>query len=168
MSQHANAEVSPQSTKKRSKKHASASTSGKAAGDVLVKTSKQKSSNGLKSAKHGSRSPSTSKAAHHKQKKQQPPQADAHDAQPAERDPLSQSPLQSHAAFFDHLVELVPARYYHDLDANRVNTKYMKKTDRLAAKAAFSKQHKQVTFKDVTLKASRTEISYLRPMSDAD
>ena len=51
---------------------------------------------------------------------------------------------QAHSAFFDHLVELVPARYYHDLDADRVSTKYMKKADRDAAKAAFRKQHKQV------------------------
>lgn len=52
--------------------------------------------------------------------------------------------LQAHAAFFDHLVELVPPRHYHDLDADRVSTKYMKKADRDAAKAAFRKQHKQV------------------------
>jgi 60S ribosome biogenesis protein Rrp14 len=51
---------------------------------------------------------------------------------------------QAHSAFFDHLVELVPARYYHDLDADRVSTKYMKKGDRDVAKAAFRKQHKQV------------------------
>ena len=41
-------------------------------------------------------------------------------------------------------MELVPARYYHDLDADRVSTKYMKKADRDAAKAAFRKQAKQV------------------------
>lgn len=157
MSQHANAEVSPESTKKRTKKHASASSSGKTAGDERVKSPKHTKSNGLKLTGRGSKSPSANNAAQHKQKKQQPPPAHAHDAQPAERDPLSQSPLQSHAAFFDHLVELVPARYYHDLDADRVNTKYMKKTDRLAAKAAFSKQHKQVTFRYVTFKSSRPE-----------
>lgn len=54
---------------------------------------------------------------------------------------------QAHSAFFDHLVELVPARHYHDLDADRVSTKYMKRTDREAAKAAFRKQHKQVAVK---------------------
>ncbi len=52
--------------------------------------------------------------------------------------------LQGHSAFFDHLVELVPARYYHDLDADRVSTKYMKRADRDAAQAFFRKQHKQV------------------------
>ena len=51
---------------------------------------------------------------------------------------------QAHSAFFDRLVELVPVRHYHDLDADRVSTKYMKRADRDAAKAAFRKQHKQV------------------------
>lgn len=53
-------------------------------------------------------------------------------------------PLQAHSAFFDHLVELVPARHYHDLDADRVSTKYMKKADREAAQAFYRKQGKQV------------------------
>lgn len=71
----------------------------------------------------------------------------AADATPADDaavlDPLSPAVLRAHAAFFDHLVELVPPRHYHDLDADRVSTKYMKKADRDAAKAAFRKQHKQ-------------------------
>ncbi len=65
-------------------------------------------------------------------------------ADAATRDPLSPDVLASHGAFFDHLVELVPPRHYHDLDADRISTKYMKKADREAAKAAFRKQHKQV------------------------
>lgn len=65
-------------------------------------------------------------------------------ADAATRDPLSPDVLASHGAFFDHLVELVPPRHYHDLDADRVSMKYMKKADREAAKAAFRKQHKQV------------------------
>lgn len=54
------------------------------------------------------------------------------------------APPQAHSAFFDHLVELVPARHYHDLDADRVPTKYLKKADREAAQAFFRKQGKQV------------------------
>lgn len=51
--------------------------------------------------------------------------------------------LASHARFFDHLVELVPAKYYLATDTEQVNLKYMKKSARDAAKAAFKQQHKQ-------------------------
>lgn len=59
----------------------------------------------------------------------------------------------------------MPARYYHDLDADRVSTKYMKKADRDAAKAAFRKQHKQVVQKmqkhwGLLVKGSRSHTPY--------
>ena len=54
--------------------------------------------------------------------------------------------LHAHSQFFDHLVELVPPKYYHDLDRDRVSTKYMKKADKAAAKQAFRKQATQVTY----------------------
>ena len=54
--------------------------------------------------------------------------------------------LPSHSKYFDHLVELIPPRYYYNTDADRVNTKFMKKADRAAAKQAFRKQGKQVRF----------------------
>jgi len=53
--------------------------------------------------------------------------------------------LHAHSQFFDHLVEFVPPKYYHDLDRDRVSTKYMKKADKAAAKQAFRKQAKQVS-----------------------
>ena len=64
--------------------------------------------------------------------------------QPETGDGLAAS-LHAHSRFFDHLVELVPPKYYHDLDRDRVSTKYMKKADKAAAKQAFRKQAKQVT-----------------------
>ncbi len=53
--------------------------------------------------------------------------------------------LHANSQFFDRLVELVPPKYYHDLDRDRVSTKYMKKADKAAAKQAFRKQAKQVS-----------------------
>ena len=64
-------------------------------------------------------------------------------ASPGAGDGLAAS-LHAHSQFFDHLVELVPPKYYHDLDRDRVSTKYMKKADKAAAKQAFRKQAKQV------------------------
>jgi hypothetical protein len=51
--------------------------------------------------------------------------------------------LSSHARFFDHLVELVPAKYYLAAEQEQVNLKYLKKSTRDATKAAFKQQYKQ-------------------------
>lgn len=51
--------------------------------------------------------------------------------------------MEAHAAFFDHLVELVPAKHYFADDAEApVNLKYLKKDAKAAAKAAFKQQYK--------------------------
>jgi hypothetical protein len=51
--------------------------------------------------------------------------------------------LSSHTSFFDHLVELVPAKYYLASEQQQVNLKYLKKSARDATKAAFKQQYKQ-------------------------
>jgi 60S ribosome biogenesis protein Rrp14 len=45
----------------------------------------------------------------------------------------SAASLSAHSRFFDRLVELIPPKYYLHTDADRVNTKYMKKADRAQA-----------------------------------
>ncbi len=43
--------------------------------------------------------------------------------------------VAEHARFFDHLVELVPAKYYYDDDASRMNPRHLAKAAREALKA---------------------------------
>lgn len=147
MSQDVRDTVSPHTQKKRNKKHAAVNNVGHAGNAEPPNLPGGKQQIPSDAAKKVSRSSMKSKASQQQlqpsQQSHVTPVSSFSVGESAERDPLSQDLLQSHAAFFDHLVELVPARYYHDLDADRVNTKYMKKTDRMAAKAAFSKQHKQ-------------------------
>lgn len=50
--------------------------------------------------------------------------------------------IASHSNFFDHLVELVPAKYYLDTDNDRLNLKFLKQNERAAAKATFKQQYK--------------------------
>ena len=50
--------------------------------------------------------------------------------------------MSAHAAFFDRLVELVPAKYYLAAEQEPVNLKYLKKSARDEAKAAFKQQYK--------------------------
>lgn len=51
--------------------------------------------------------------------------------------------LAEHAQFFDRLVDLVPPKYYHASDQELVNTKYLKKNAKAAAKQAMKQQGKQ-------------------------
>ena len=51
--------------------------------------------------------------------------------------------LQQNAKFFDRLVDLVPAKYYHHSDQEVVNTKYLKKNAKAAAKQGMKEQYKQ-------------------------
>ena len=51
--------------------------------------------------------------------------------------------LTEHARFFDRLVDLVPPKYYHGSNVELVNTKYLKKNAKAAAKQALKQQHKQ-------------------------
>ena len=51
--------------------------------------------------------------------------------------------LADNAKFFDRLVDLVPAKYYHSSDQELVNTKYLKKNAKAAAKQAMKEQYKQ-------------------------
>lgn len=49
----------------------------------------------------------------------------------------------THSRFFDRLVDLVPPKYYHGSDVELINTKYLKKSAKAAAKQAMKEQHKQ-------------------------
>lgn len=51
--------------------------------------------------------------------------------------------LSENAKFFDRLVDLVPAKYYHPSDQEVVNTKYLKKNAKAAAKQVMKEQYKQ-------------------------
>ena len=51
--------------------------------------------------------------------------------------------LSENAKFFDRLVDLVPAKYYHPSDQELVNTKYLKKNAKAAAKQVMKEQYKQ-------------------------
>ena len=51
--------------------------------------------------------------------------------------------VTEHARFFDRLVDLVPPKYYHGSNVELVNTKYLKKNAKAAAKQAMKQQHKQ-------------------------
>ena len=51
--------------------------------------------------------------------------------------------LSENAKFFDRLVDLVPAKYYHPSDQELVNTKYLKKNAKAAAKQVMKQQYKQ-------------------------
>lgn len=51
--------------------------------------------------------------------------------------------IEDHAAFFARLVEMVPPKFYLHTDAGRVNLKYVKKSVRDEAKAAFKAQYKE-------------------------
>ena len=51
--------------------------------------------------------------------------------------------LSENAKFFDRLVDLVPAKYYHPSDQQLVNTKYLKKNAKAAAKQVMKEQYKQ-------------------------
>jgi len=56
---------------------------------------------------------------------------------------MAKSELIQNAKFFDRLVDLVPAKYYHPSDQELVNTKYLKKIAKAAAKQAMKEQYKQ-------------------------
>lgn len=56
---------------------------------------------------------------------------------------MAKSELIQNAKFFDRLVDLVPAKYYHPSDQELVNTKYLKKNAKAAAKQAMKEQYKQ-------------------------
>lgn len=51
--------------------------------------------------------------------------------------------LAQHSAFFDSLVELVPAKYYLEPEEPLLNLKFMKKNERLAAKRALKEQYRK-------------------------
>ena len=55
---------------------------------------------------------------------------------------MAKSELIQNAKFFDRLVDLVPAKYYHPSDQELVNTKYLKKNAKAAAKQAMKEQYK--------------------------
>ena len=55
----------------------------------------------------------------------------------------SMDAVSRNSRFFDHLVELVPAKHYLEPDSEQVNVKYLKKSARDEAKAAFKQQHKE-------------------------
>lgn len=50
---------------------------------------------------------------------------------------------KQHSAFFDRLVEMVPAKYFFDSDKDAVQTRYMKKDARAEAKQVIKQQRKQ-------------------------
>ena len=56
---------------------------------------------------------------------------------------MAQHDLARNAKFFDRLVDLVPAKYYHPDDHELVNVKYLKKNAKAAAKQAMKEQYKQ-------------------------
>lgn len=51
--------------------------------------------------------------------------------------------LSENAKFFDRLVDLVPAKYYHPSDQELLNTKFLKKNAQAAAKQLMKEQYKQ-------------------------
>lgn len=51
--------------------------------------------------------------------------------------------LSENAKFFDRLVDLVPAKYYHPSDQELLNTKFLKKNAKAAAKQVMKEQYKQ-------------------------
>ena len=51
--------------------------------------------------------------------------------------------LSENAKFFDRLVDLVPAKYYHPSDQELMNTKYLKKNAKAVAKQVMKEQYKQ-------------------------
>ena len=64
-------------------------------------------------------------------------------AEAASATPAVSHDLAEHSAFFDSLVELVPARYYLEPDEPLKNLKYLKKAERKATKAAMKAQLRQ-------------------------
>jgi len=65
---------------------------------------------------------------------------------PCETDKTGSSPglrAQSHSEFFDHLVDLIPAKYYHESDFEVVNPRYLKKAEKAAAKMAAKEAYKK-------------------------
>lgn len=50
--------------------------------------------------------------------------------------------VQAHSRFFDHLVDLIPARFYHD-EQEHLDMKSLKKAERLAAKEEFKQKAKE-------------------------
>ncbi|MEW5297727.1 MAG: hypothetical protein WDW36_000912 [Sanguina aurantia] len=55
---------------------------------------------------------------------------------------MDMSTLVQHSRFFDHLVELVPAKHYYDDDLEVLNLKFMKTAARVAAKATMKEHYK--------------------------
>lgn len=55
---------------------------------------------------------------------------------------MDMTALIQHSRFFDHLVELVPAKHYYDDDLEVLNLKFMKSAARVAAKATMKEQYK--------------------------
>jgi hypothetical protein len=51
--------------------------------------------------------------------------------------------IAAHSQFFDRLVELVPAKYYLEREADRIDMRSLKKGERRDAKATFKQQAKQ-------------------------
>ena len=48
----------------------------------------------------------------------------------------SMAEVMSHAAYFDSLVDMIPARHYLDPEKETINLKHMKKADKKAVKRA--------------------------------
>ena len=51
--------------------------------------------------------------------------------------------LKAHAAFFNRLVDLIPAKHYLAEAEDRVDLRFVKRSERDAAKAQFKAQHKE-------------------------
>ena len=56
---------------------------------------------------------------------------------------MAKSELIQNAKFFDRLVDLVPAKYYHPSDQELVNTKYLSKDAKLKEKKSKAWKQRQ-------------------------
>lgn len=76
--------------------------------------------------------------------------------------------IRDHARFFDHLVDLVPAKFYHGDNENLVNLRTMKKAARAAAKQDFkaaAKENKRVKLDpDAPATALEMQKAHVKPL----
>jgi len=94
---------------------------------------------------------------------------DAEGAVEATRQPAAdpkRAKLSSHSTFFDQLVDLVPAKYYHDGAYEQVNPRFLKKAEREAAKLAAKEAYKRNKKEKLDPDQSKTSLEVQRQQNE--
>lgn len=76
--------------------------------------------------------------------------------------------LSSHSAFFNHLVDLIPAKHYLAEADDRVDLRFLKRGERAAALEQFKRQHKEAKRENLNPEAIKSTIDLQKAKSEKE